>query len=268
MASAPNTLPLFYNDLMPLNLRDHEKWVSRALEGADWMIGQHAIPLTVDEFPLAQRFYPIVFSTGEKPVPLALFGLNEGVNVYIDDKGKAISDDLYFPAYCRRFPFMLVRMEQNAEDMTLCFDPTSGIIGDFKKGEKLFNDDGTPSEHTQGVLKFCQDFEEAGMRTQNFMDELIKHDMLTEGEVAISQDGIEQPFVYRGFQLINREKLGELRGDQLRTWHQNGILYLIYAHLFSLDMMRIIFARQTNQGKGPGAEAIKELEAAQKKSKK
>jgi hypothetical protein len=54
--------------------------------------------------------------------------------------------------------------------------------------------------------------------------------------------------------MINQEKLREVRGDQLRTWNQNGLLTLIYGHIFSLDMMRVIFARQTAQGKGPGAE--------------
>ena len=32
------------------------------------------MPLTVEEFILAQRYYPIVFSAGANPVPLALFG--------------------------------------------------------------------------------------------------------------------------------------------------------------------------------------------------
>ena len=46
----------------------------------------------------------------------------------------------------------------------------------------------------------------------------------------------------------------ELRGDQLRKWSENGMLPLIHAHLFSLDLMRNIFAKQTQQGKGPLAQ--------------
>ena len=72
-----------------------------------------------------------------------------------------------------------------------------------------------------------------------------------DGEVAIQQDGVEQPFVYRGFQMIDQEKLREMRGDVLRSWNQNGLLPLIYAHLFSLDLIREIFGRQVQQGKGP-----------------
>jgi hypothetical protein len=44
----------------------------------------------------------------------------------------------------------------------------------------------------------------------------------------------EQPFVYRGFQMVAEEKLRELRGDELRKMNQNGMLPLVMAHLFSL----------------------------------
>jgi len=259
MASAPNNLPLFYQDLMPLNLRDHEKWTSRKVDAAEWLIGQHAIPLTVDEFPLAQRSFPIIFSGGERPVPLALFGLNEGVNTFVDDKGK-ITDDIYLPAYIRRYPFLLAKLDANSDTMSLCFDPSSKLLGEFKDGEAVFVD-GKPGEFIQGVMQFCERFEEAGLRTQSFIDELLKHDLLMDGEVAITQEGVEQPFVYRGFKMINLEKLREMRGDQLRTWNQSGLLQLVYAQILSLDLLRVIFARQTAQGKGPGAE-VKPASAA------
>ncbi len=84
------------------------------------------------------------------------------------------------------------------------------------------------------------------------MDELAKHDLLMDGEISIQRrDKPDQPFIYRGFRMVNQEKLRELRGDQLRKWNQNGLLPLIFAHLFSLDLMRNIFAKQAEQGKGP-----------------
>jgi hypothetical protein len=72
-----------------------------------------------------------------------------------------------------------------------------------------------------------------------------------DGEVAIQPQGAEQPFVYRGFQMIDEEKIRELRGDELRRMNQNGMLPLIFAHLFSLSHIRDLFARQVAQGKGP-----------------
>ena len=253
MASAPQAqLPLFYNDLMPLNSRDHGTWHARSVDKASWIGSQHAIPLTVDEFAQAQRNFPIIFSAGDNSVPLALMGLNEGINVFFDAEGAQV-DDAYVPAYIRRYPFLLARLKPDSEDMSLCFDPSCDVIGEFADGEALFAN-GEPSEHTKSLLQFCEQFEQAGARTQAFMDEIAQAGLLMDGEVAIQQnDKPDQPYIYRGFRMINQEKLREVEADKLKQWNEIGLLPLIYAHLFSLDLMRVIFAKQTQQGKGPGA---------------
>ncbi len=254
MASAPqnNALPLFFNDLVPLSSVEHAKWKSKASETAPFLSKHHAIPLTVDEFASAQRYYPIIFSAGENPVPLALMGLNEGVNTFVDDKGKLI-DEVYVPAYVRRYPFLLAKLREDADELSLCFDPTADAIGDFKKGEPLF-DDGKPTESVQNILQFCEQFEQAGQRTTAFMQELVDAKLLMDGEVSIQPDGAEQPFIYRGFQMVDENKLRELRGDTLRKMMQSGLLPLVHAHLFSLGVMREVFARQVRQDKMPPQE--------------
>ncbi|NOW46888.1 hypothetical protein FHW96_003052 [Novosphingobium sp. SG751A] len=251
MASAPQNanLPLFYNDLVPLNSRDHANFKSQSTDKATWLIGQHAVPLTVEEFPQAARHFPIVFSSGDQPVPLALMGLNEGVNVFVDAEGK-LTSEVYVPAYVRRYPFMLARLTPDAQELSLCFDPTTNLLGEEVDGAPLFDGE-TASEATKNMLQFCENFEEAGMRTAAFVEELKKHNLLMEGEVAIQQEGNEQPFVYRGFQMVDQAKLREVRGDVLRGWNQSGLLPLLFAHLFSLDLLREIFARQVQLGLGP-----------------
>ena len=84
-----------------------------------------------------------------------------------------------------------------------------------------------------------------------FVAELEQAELLMDGEVSIQPEGSDQPFVYRGFRMINEEKLRELRGDELRKMNQNGMLPLIMAHLFSLQLIREIFGKQVQQGKGP-----------------
>lgn len=252
MATAPSpSLPLFYNDLMPLNSRDHAQFSAKSSDKATWLVGHHAIPLTVDEFVQAQRSFPIVFSSGTNPLPLALMGLNEGVNVFLDESGE-IKEQIYIPAYVRRYPFILAKLRPDSDELSLCFDPTADTVGEIEGGEKLFADDASTTTVTKDILKFCEQFEQAGQRTRAFMDELKKHDLLMEGEMSISQtQNPDQPFIYRGFQMINQEKLREMRGDQLRSWNQNGLLPLIHAHLFSLDMMRELFGRQQALGLVP-----------------
>jgi hypothetical protein len=72
-----------------------------------------------------------------------------------------------------------------------------------------------------------------------------------DGEVAIQPEGSDKPFVYRGFQMVDEAKLRDLRGDVLRKMMQNGMLPLIFAHLFSLQLMREVFAEQVRGGKMP-----------------
>jgi len=252
MATAAPTqnLPLFYNSIEPLNVTQHGKMKVRPIEKSPVIATTHAIPVTVDEFGLAQRHYPIVFSVGDMPVPIALMGLNEGVNVFLDAEGRALDPSVYMPAYIRRYPFLLARLNPQSDELSLCFDSTSGAVGDFEGGEALFDGD-QPSAATKAILEFCEQFETAGQRTSAFVDELKKSGLLMDGEVAIQPEGFEQPFVYRGFQMIDEEKLRNLRGDELRKMNQNGMLPLIYAHLFSLAQMRDVFARQLQQGKAP-----------------
>jgi hypothetical protein len=248
MASAPqDALPLFFKDLVPLSSVDHATWKARPVESAPWLNDQHAVPLTVDEFSSAQRNYPIIFSSGEAPVPLALMGLNEGVNVFMGEDGR-FTEQVYVPAYVRRYPFMLAKLRPDSDDLSVCFDPTAGAIGEFEEGDALF-EDGQPTEATKQILGFCEQFEQAGQRTQAFMQELIANELLMDGEMSVQPDPDKPPFVYRGFQMINEDKLRELRGDQLRKMNQSGLLPLVYAHLFSMSVMRDVFGRQMAQGK-------------------
>jgi len=51
VASAPNaSLPIFYNDLVPLNSNEHGSYRVRGSDAAPFLAKQHAVPLTIDEF--------------------------------------------------------------------------------------------------------------------------------------------------------------------------------------------------------------------------
>jgi hypothetical protein len=245
----PSNLPLFYKNLQPLSASLHANLRLKPADGAAYFAHANAIPLTIDEFVAAQRFFPIVFSAGDMPVPLALLGLNEGVNVFVNDEGVP-HNPFYIPAYVRRYPYLLARLDEKAEELSLCFDPDSGLVGEDGDGQKLFDGD-KPSEALNTILKFCEDFEIAAQRTSAFVKELVEMDLLIDGEVTIQPEGSDQPFVYRGFRMVDENKLRDMNGDQLRKINQNGILPLIMAHMFSLSSIRDLFARQAQQGKVP-----------------
>ena len=250
MATQPQAaLPLLYRGLEPLNSGQHSKMKLKRGQTIPEVGRIHAIPITIDEFIHAQRDYPIIFSAGDNPVPLALMGLNEGVNTFIDDEGMPIDKTAYMPAYLRRYPFMLAKLRPDSDELSLCFDPTGGGIAE--DGDEALFDGDQPSELTRNILAFCEQFETAGQRTHAFMEEVLKLELLMDGEVSIQPEGVEQPFLYRGFKMVDEEKLRGMRGDELRKLNQNGVLSLLFAHLFSLALIRDLFYRQVQQGKGP-----------------
>ena len=246
MASTPaspteQSLPLFYGGLVPLSSQLHPTHGLKPRSDLAFSRKTHAIPVTVDEFAIVQRFYPIVFGLGDNPAPLALVGLQEGSNLYLgaDDQWEA---GQYIPAFVRRYPFMLARLSPQSDDLSLCFDDTAGqIVAD--EGEPFFN--GTePTDTTKSVLAFCEQFEQAVMRTRAFMEELAKLDLLMDGEVTIQREGLTEPAVYRGFRMIAEDRLQDLRGDQARKLVKSGMLGLGYAHLFSLSLISGLFEKQ------------------------
>jgi hypothetical protein len=260
---APNAapLPLLYNSLDALNSGQHGKMKLKKSYALPSIGQTHAVPVTVEEFTVIQRHYPIIFSAGENSVPLALLGLNEGVNTFFDEDGRPIDSHTYIPAYLRRYPFLLAKLRPDSDELSLCFDPTAEAIGEDADGAPLFDGD-QPSETTRNILAFCEQFETAGQRTQAFMEELQQTGLLMDGEVAIQPDGVEQPFLYRGFRMVDEEKLRDLRGDELRKMNQSGMLAAIHAHLFSLTQIRDVFARQVQQGKGPAGARLPETAEA------
>ncbi|MBC7505955.1 MAG: SapC family protein [Sandarakinorhabdus sp.] len=245
MASTPanqdQTLPLFYKSLVPLSSQTHATFGLKNRETLEFTRHTHAVPVTVDEFSTCQRSFPIVFGMGEAAAPLGLLGLQEGQNLYLDADGQWEAT-AYVPAFIRRYPFMLARLAPDSQDLSLCFDDMSGQIEDGA-GTPLFID-GQPSDTTTNCLNFCEQFEQAVMRTRNFIEELTKLNLLMDGEVTIQREGLAEPAVYRGFRMVDEAKLQGLRGDQARKLVQNGMMGLIYAHLFSLGLISPLFERQ------------------------
>ncbi len=246
MASPPITaeaqqLPLFYNSLVPLSSQFHPGHGLQPRDNFKFAATTHAIPVTVDEFAVVQRHYPIVFGLGENPAPLALVGLSEGQNLYVDIDGNW-QPGTYVPAFVRRYPFMLAKLAPESTELSLCFDDQDGLVS-ADAPEKLF--DGTePTDTTKNVLAFCEQFEQAVARTRGFMDELEKLDLMIDGEVTIQQPGMAEPAIYRGFRMVAEEKLQAIRGDQARKMVQNGMMGLVYAHLFGLAQIGGLFERQ------------------------
>src|SRR3546814_18887970 len=101
---------------------------------------------------------------------------------------------------------MLGKRSQDSDELELCFDTKSDVVGAQDEGDRLF-EDGKPSQVTQNVLGFCEQFEQAAQRPAQFMEELKSYDLLMDGEVSIQAPGHENPILSRGFQMGTEEKM-------------------------------------------------------------
>lgn len=234
-AAAPQSnLPPLYSALELLNSEAHRDIVVRPAEDFHFAAAATGIPITLAEAARAQAHYPIVFSVGKKPAPIALTGLPDSGNGFVDAKGRWRAG-AYVPAYVRRYPFILAKTNPEADALSLCFDPTADCIETAAGKGNLFEED-EPSAHVRPILGLCEEYEAAARQTLAVMDKLVELDLLMEGQAQLRKDG-RAAATFRGFQMISEERLHALPADALAGLVKSGAMALIYAHLLSIPRL-------------------------------
>ncbi len=231
-ALEPQNLPHLYQTLVPLLAERHSNLNLTGRKSYEFASAANAIPLSAEEFPFALRHYPIVFSGGDNPMPLALVGFTWGINDFVDGDGNW-RKGTYVPAYLRRYPFALVRESDSAERNILCADLSSTCFANKTDKSRPLFEDGQPAQATKDALEFCNRFETAMARTRAVMAEFTKHELIGESTVTISKDG--KSLKVEGFQTLSEEKLRALPDDVLAGFMRRGMATVINAHLMSLS---------------------------------
>ncbi|MEM1385822.1 MAG: SapC family protein [Pseudomonadota bacterium] len=234
---AAASLPLFYQSLTPLFAERHSMLSFDPKRRFDFAAKGNAIPLLADEFQTTQSAYPIVFTTKDPVVPVALMSADQGSNDMVDADGNW-REGQYVPAYLRRFPFALVREKEGSDRMVLCADLTSGHFATEGEEKRLFEGD-KPSAVAERIIDFCTRYEKAMQRTMAMTKQLQDHDLLHPGSVTLERR--EQKFRVDGFQIVDEERLRALADEPLAGLARQGLVGLIAAHHFSLARMSSLF---------------------------
>lgn len=230
-ATAP-ALPPLYKSLEPLTPERHGK-LKLHNAGYGHAASLHAIPLAAEEFTAACRSMPIVFTAQAPHVPLALCGLQAGHNHFVNADG-SWHEGTYVPAYLRRFPFFLVRVSAESQQLVLCVDPQAPHVS-AAEGDDMFTADGKPSAILDRGFTFTKAVEEAMMRTRAMAEGLAEMGLLKASVVQFQHKG--QPMRVDGFFAVDRAALQALPAEQLATLRDRGWLEAIYAHLLSVGGM-------------------------------
>jgi hypothetical protein len=246
---------LFYKQPEPLSREAHAKMGLRRVEKPfGFAANTNVVPLTVSEFPMAALNYPIIFA-GERRQPLAVMGIGAGQNLYIEADG-GFQIGAYIPAYIRRYPFVLANDETRGQ-LVVCIDRGASILGE-DYDVAFFNEQGEATDYTNNCIKFCNDFEAEGRRTESFIALVKELDLFETRQstyTPLNPDGSPgqaQPIAE--FFAISETKLQALPAEKLKELTVNGALGQMYAHLISLTGWdRLIALAMNRPGAAPAA---------------
>jgi len=238
--------PPMYGELVPLDREAHKNLkldteqavVSRVAD-------QNSVFLAAVEFGDACKEYPIVFvragqagPDGKQPVaPLAVLGLKPGSNLFVEgDKWTGG----YIPAYVRRYPFAMARLDGNADNLAVCYDSKWSAFNETT-GEALFKD-GQPTEFLLNAKTFLENFEQEAERTRLICNLLVELDLLQDMRFEATLPNDEKLDV-EGFMALDDKKYAELPDDKVLQLHRNGLIAMIEMHRLSLTNMNRLVAK-------------------------
>jgi len=228
-APQATNMPLFYTNPVPLDAKAHAKLAMKENYGFGYTKGVNAIPVNLIEMPQLCHFYPIAFSPDGNATPVAILGLRDNENLFLQ-ADNSWGKNCYIPAYIRRYPFIFSELP-DTDKLTLCVDMNDSIINE-KGTQRFFEDDSKPSKLAEGALNFCKSYHAAAQETLKFSKALAASGILVDRETQI-RVGESKRINFSGFQIIDEQKLRELDDKIFLEWREKNWLPYLYAHLMS-----------------------------------
>jgi len=222
---------MIYESAVPVSHGRHGKWSLEA--GADFGFSRkvNSVPLTAVEFTAAATEYVIVFAgSGDVVTPAVLLGVRDEENLYLAPDGgwKA----RYVPAFLRRYPFVFSSRDEG-QNFTLCIDESYQGFNQEGRGKPLYDEPQKPSQYTQDVLKFLQQYQLEFQRTQDFCRKLRELNLLEPMRAQLSLESGER-IALGGFMAVDRARLKTLSTEKLAELVRSDEMELLYAHLLSM----------------------------------
>jgi hypothetical protein len=260
-ANAPQiqgNLPLYKNP-EPINVQAHKgKGLKYGDRPFDFLKDTHFVPVTLGEMGSASARYPIIF-IGDTRIPVAVMGLQQGQNLFVDPDTGDYERDCYVPAYVRRYPFVAAVHTEEKDRFTVCVDAGSHLMSDTPE-QPFFTDDGQPTDFLNGAIDFVRRFEAEVGATNGFIEKLKELDLFeqqqttwTPRDTLGNQTG--EPVVIASYWALSGEKLRALDPKVLAELRDNAYLGGIYAHMLSQAQWDMIVSRARRRGFDPAANA-------------
>jgi hypothetical protein len=240
--------PFGYREVVPF-LKTQKVRLLAPGEVPEFVQRGNAVPISHTEFQPVARHYPIVFTSGDggkSYAAVAVLGFSTGENLFYADG--AWSSGSYVPAYARRFPFCMAKVNLNKveqKDRLICVEKSSL---DEERGESMFDASGQPSEKWKGVERLLAEYEADLERVREMCALLADYGLLEPFslQATLNKDKGGGSMQLTGMHRVAEKKLEDLNTAQLKNLMRRGWLARVYMHLLSLEN----FARLLDR-KGP-----------------
>ena len=235
------TAPYGYDEIVPLQ-KTHR--VRRAGATPAFCRNLNAIALSLAEFTVAARDYPVVFASldgGRSFAPVAVLGLEPGSNLFVDAAGEW-ARDAYVPAFVRRYPFCLSKLYVDGEprgERVVCVASARIDAG----GVALFDPQGRPTPEWQAAERLLAEYEADLDRTALMCAALAQLQLLEPFTLQRLGDG-QPELALSGMYRIAEAKLRDLKPAGHKMLAEKGFTGLIHAHLHSLQNFSRLAARR------------------------
>ena len=229
-APPSGVLPMFFNTPMAVDPKRHAKAGITAMSDMSFARSTNSIAINAVEFFEAAKFYPIVFTGEDVPMPGIIVGL-EKRNYFVDRKGQW-KDGAYMPAYVRKYPFLFLDVPEQKQ-LLLCVDESAAQFREQggKDAHALFDGE-KPSALCNNALEFCKAYHQHYTHTIALGRDLKRSGVLEPMQSSTKmKDG--RSITLNGFWVVDEKKLSELPDEMILDFHKRGIMPLLYATLFS-----------------------------------
>jgi hypothetical protein len=247
--------PFGYKEVVPF-LKTHKVRLLAPGEVPEFVQRGNAVPISHTEFQVVARHYPIVFTSadnGKSYAAVAVLGLSSGENLFYGDGSWARS--AYIPAYARRFPFCMARVNVNKveqKDRLICVEKS---WLDNERGEPMFDAGGNANEKWKGVERLLAEYEADLERAREMCALLADYGLLEpfSMQATLKKEKGGASMQMTGMHRVAEKNLENLNAAQLKNLMRKGYLARVYIHLLSLENFGRLLDRK---GERAGAAAV------------
>lgn len=202
-----------------------------------------AVPVTLNELATCARHYPIVFVGDSQPMPIAVLGVIDDVNLFVGEDGEW-AQDAYIPGYIRRYPFALAG-DEGTDRLAMVVDVAFNGISE--NPETPFFDGDAPSDAMKQAVDFCREYEQARLVTIEFSKALKELDLIVSQVANYTPTGATEPVSFAQYFAVDEQKLRDLSDEKFLELRKKNLLPFIYAHLTSMGNWRAMLERRARR---------------------